>query len=82
MEKLYGADSAVSAHDSMEISRIVDTMCGFQAKELGMAAFQELAPMADELVHYLAEQLDGKVSVPDGVTAHQVHQLVQFGIKF
>jgi len=82
MEKLYGSTSGASAQQSMEISRIVETMCDFQVNELDFASFSELAPMADELVHYLTEHLDGKAFVPDAVTPSQVFSLVKFGVKF
>lgn len=78
--KLY-ADSS-SAQQSMQISGLIDAMVSFQDQELDADSFSELAPMADELVHYLAETLQGETFVTDAVKPSQMVDLLKFGNRF
>ena len=44
----------------MELRRIVEAICNLETMDMTYSQYEESAPMADELVHYLMESLDNK----------------------
>ena len=82
MKALYETHDATSVQEEMELRRIVEAMCNLATMDLTYSQFEESAPMADELVHYLTESLENKHYVNNTIDEQQVGNLAAFGTKF
>jgi len=56
-----GVESSATPQHIMEVQNIVDAICNLSTIEMSYSQHAEMAPMADELVHYLSESLDGAI---------------------
>ena len=64
MNTLYGNNG-----ETLEIKSVVNAMTHMQSNDLSFSEYREISPMADELMIYLEDCLDGQEYVPGSISA-------------